>query len=143
MPGQLALQFATDADIRLMLQTARRVAVVGASDRPDRDSFHIVQFLVERGYAVIPINPKYKRVAGLTCLDSLDDLPEPADIVDVFRRSDAVDEVVDQAIRNRAKALWFQEGVVNNDAARRAAQAGMKVVQNKCIYKEHVALFGS
>ncbi len=142
MHCELPEQFAGDEQVREVLRAARRIAVVGASDRQDRDSYHIVQFLSERGYAVFPINPKYRQVAGLKCFDSLDDLPLAMDIVDVFRRPDAVEEVVDQAIRNGAKCLWLQEGVVNNAAARRAAEAGLAVVQNRCIYKEHVACFG-
>ncbi|MCG3178822.1 MAG: putative protein YccU [Phycisphaerae bacterium] len=131
---------ACDEMMRGLLRSARRIAVVGASARPQRDSYHIVEFLKEQGYTVLPVNPNYREVAGLTCFASLDDVGGPVDIVDVFRRPDAVDEVVDQAIRNKAGALWLQEGVINNPAARRACQAGLRVVQNRCIYKEHVAL---
>lgn len=142
MECQLPRDCADDEQIRDLLARARTIAVVGASDRPERDSYVIVEFLKEAGYIVLPVNPNYGRVAGLTCYADLSQIDEAIDVVDVFRRPDAVGPIADEAIRLKAGALWLQEGVVNNEAAARASAAGLTVVQNRCIYKEHVAHFG-
>ncbi len=133
---------AGDEQIRALLHSAHTIAVVGASDKAERDSFHITQFLAQVGYVVYPVNPNYERVAELTCLDDLSQIDQPIDIVNVFRRPDAVDAIAEAAIAAGAGALWLQEGVVNNAAAERACEAGLTVVQNRCIYKDYVAHFG-
>jgi predicted CoA-binding protein len=124
----------TDAVIRRVLGRARTIALVGASERTDRDSHHVMRFLQQRGYRVIPVNPA---AAGGTILGervraSLRELGEPVDLVDVFRRSDAAGEVVDEAIAIGAPAVWLQLGVIDEAAASRARAAGLDVVMDRC-----------
>jgi predicted CoA-binding protein len=122
-----------DDILREILANAKTIAVVGASQKPWRDSNSIAQFLMNRGYAVFPVNPKYDEVLGVTCYASLRDVPEQIDIVDVFRQSDAVPALVDEAIAVGAKTLWLQLGVVHEEAAHRAEQAGLNMVMDHCI----------
>jgi predicted CoA-binding protein len=120
-----------------MLEESNVIAVVGLSARPETDSYHVAAYLQRNGYKIIPVNPKYEQVLGEKCYRRLLDVPEAIDIVDVFRRPEAVPEVADQAIAVKAKVLWMQEGIVHNAAAEKARRAGLKVVMNKCILKEH------
>jgi hypothetical protein len=129
-----------DADIRLLLSSAKTIAVVGASPKPWRDSGLIAVFLSERGYTVYPVNPKYQEVNGMKCYADLKSLPGKIDIVDIFRRSDEVLQIIDEAITIGAKYVWMQLGVVNERAASKAESAGMKVVMDRCIAVEHRAL---
>lgn len=124
----------TDADIKALLDSARTVALVGASDRPDRPSFRVMAALQRHGYRVIPVNPQItgEHVGGEFVFRDLAQLGDPIDIVDIFRRSDAAGEVVDEAIAIGAKAVWMQLGVVNEAAAARAEAAGLKVVMDRC-----------
>lgn len=124
----------TDAAIRDILTSVRTIAVVGASDKQDRPVFRVMQFLQHRGYRCFPVNP---RLAGTTLLGetvyaTLADIPEPVDMVDVFRRSQDVLPIAEDAISIGAKVLWMQLGVVNEEAAARAIAAGMKVIMNHC-----------
>jgi predicted CoA-binding protein len=123
-----------DEDIAELLMSARTVAVIGASDRPNRASYGVMQFLQSRGYRIIPVNPQItgEHVLGEYVWRELAQLGEPIDIVDIFRRSEAAGEAVDQAIFAGAKAVWMQLGVVDEDAARRAEEAGLKVVMDRC-----------
>ncbi len=123
-----------DEDIRALLEGARTIALVGASDRPDRPSNGVMRTLQSHGYRVIPVNPQItgEHVHGEYVFGRLEQLGDPIDIVDVFRRSDAVGEVVDEAIAAGAKAVWMQLGVVNEAAAARAEAAGLKVVMDRC-----------
>jgi predicted CoA-binding protein len=130
-------QNATADEIRALLKSAKVVAVVGLSDRPDRPSYNVAEYLQTHGYRIIPVNPRLKEVLGEKAYARLEDVPEKVDIVDVFRRVEAVPEVVDAAIAIGAKAVWMQEGVVHNAAADRARAAGLQVVMNKCLFKEH------
>ena len=116
------------------------IAVVGLSDKPDRASNRVALYLQEAGYKIIPVNPTKDEILGEKSYPDLSTIPEPVDIVDVFRRSDAVGPIVEEAILAKAKAVWFQEGVINNSAAQQAADAGLKVVMNRCLLKEHVKL---
>ena len=124
----------TDAEIKALLEETRTIALVGASDRPDRPSFGVMRTLQAHGYRVIPVNPQItgEHVHGEFVFRELAQLGEPIDMVDVFRRSDAVGEVVDQAIAIGAKAVWMQLGVVDQRAAARAEAAGLKVVMDRC-----------
>ena len=123
-----------DEDIYQLLASARTIAMVGASDRPDRPSHGVMKFLQSRGYRVIPVNPQItgEHVHGEYVWRELAQIGEPIDIVDIFRRSAAAGEAVDQAIAIGAKAVWMQIGVINEEAAARAEAAGLKVVMNRC-----------
>jgi len=123
-----------DEDIRELLTTARTIALVGASDRPDRPSYGVMKRLQDHGYRVIPVNPQItgEHVHGEFVFRELGQLGDPIDIVDIFRRSDAVGAIVDEAIAIGAKAIWMQLGVVNDEAAARAEAAGLKVVMDRC-----------
>ena len=123
-----------DEDIRELLASARTIAMVGASDRPGRPSNGVMKFLQEHGYRVIPVNPMItgEHVHGEYVWRELSQIGEPIDIVDIFRRSDAAGDAVDDAIAAGAKAVWMQVGVVNFEAARRAEAAGLKVVMDRC-----------
>ncbi|KQR83077.1 CoA-binding protein [Sphingomonas sp. Leaf343] len=124
----------TDAEIRDLLESARTIALVGASDRPNRPSYGVMAALQRHGYRVIPVNPQItgEHVHGEFVFRDLAQLGDPIDIVDIFRNSDAAAEVVDQAIAVGAKAVWMQLGVVNQAAAARAEAAGLKVVMDRC-----------
>jgi predicted CoA-binding protein len=130
----------SDAQIAELLRTARVIAVVGLSSKKWRASYGVSEFLQSVGYRIIPVNPKEKEVLGEKCYARLEDIPEKPDIVDVFRRSEAVPEIVESAIRVGAKAVWMQEGVVNEEAAARARDAGLLVTMDRCILKDHYRL---
>ncbi|KTW12532.1 CoA-binding protein [Sphingomonas sanguinis] len=123
-----------DEDIRELLTTARTIALVGASDRPDRPSYGVMKRLQDHGYRVIPVNPQItgEHVHGEFVFRELGQLGDSIDIVDIFRRSDAVGAIVDDAIAIGAKAIWMQLGVVNDEAAARAEAAGLKVIMDRC-----------
>lgn len=124
----------TDEDIRALLTEARTIALVGASDRPDRPSYGVMKRLQDHGYRVIPVNPQItgEHVHGEFVFRELGQLGDSIDIVDIFRRSDAVEPIVEEAIQIGAKAIWMQLGVVNEAAAARAEAAGLKVVMDRC-----------
>ena len=121
-------------DIADLLRNARTIAMVGASDRPDRPSNGVMRFLQDQGYRVIPVNPNItgEHVHGEYVWRELSQIGEPIDIVDIFRRSEAVGPIVDQAIEIGAKAVWMQLGVIDEAAAARAENAGLKVVMDHC-----------
>lgn len=123
-----------DEDIRELLTTARTIALVGASDRPDRPSYGVMKRLQDHGYRVIPVNPQItgEHVHGEFVFRELGQLGDSIDIVDIFRRSDAAGAIVDEAIAIGAKAIWMQLGVVNDEAAARAEAAGLKVIMDRC-----------
>jgi len=127
-----------DEDIADLLRNARTIAVVGASDRPDRASYQVMKFLQEWGYRVLPVNPQItgEHVLGEFVWRELAQIGIPIDIVDIFRRSEMAGEAVDQAIFVGAKAVWMQLGVVNEEAAARAEAAGLKVVMDRCPHIE-------
>lgn len=122
-----------------LLKNAKTIAVVGLSDSPARASYGVARYLQGRGYRIIPVNPQVQQVFGEKAYPTLLDVPEKIDIVDVFRRPDAVPDVVEQAIQIKAPALWLQEGVVHEEAAQKARRAGILVVMDRCILKEHRA----
>ena len=123
-----------DDDIAELLRSARTIALVGASDRPDRASYGVMKFLQDHGYRVIPVNPRItgEHVHGEYVWRELAQIGEPIDIVDIFMRSETVEPVVDEAIAIGAKAVWMQLGVINPEAAARAEAAGLKVVMDHC-----------
>ena len=131
---------ATSEEIAQILKSAKVIAVIGASLKPERPSHWISVYLKEHGFKVIPVNPGLKEVLGDACYKSLSEIPEAVDIVDIFREPAAVPAIVEEAIAKKAKVIWMQEGIVHNEAAEKARAAGLKVVMNKCIYKEHAAI---
>jgi predicted CoA-binding protein len=120
-----------------LLRSARTIAVVGLSSKPWRPSHGVAEYLQRAGYRVIPVNPNETEVLGEKAYPNLEAVPEKVDIVNVFRRPEFVPEIVEAAIRIGAPAIWMQEGVVNEAAAERARQAGLLVVMDRCILKEH------
>lgn len=120
-----------------ILNSRRVVAIVGLSPKLDRPSYRVASYLKEQGYRIIPVNPRAREILGEVCYPDLSSIPEAIDVVDVFRRSKEVPAVVEEAIKIRAKALWMQEGVINEEAAARAREAGLLVVMDKCMFKEH------
>lgn len=131
---------ATTDEIREILKGSRSIAVVGHSDRPTRDSYRVGRYLAENGYQVFAVNPNAHATPGLKFYPDLESVPGPIDIVDIFRRPEAIPEIVDEAIQLRAKVIWMQEGLADNAAADKARAAGLRVVMSRCIMKEHRAL---
>lgn len=125
-----------------IIQTSKSVALVGVSDNPIRSSNFVASYLVRTQFTTYPVNPAYESVLGLKTYPTLADLPEVPDIVDVFRRHDAISEVVDQAIEIGAKVVWLQLGLRHDEAARKAIDAGLQVVQNRCLKIEHARFSG-
>jgi predicted CoA-binding protein len=120
-----------------ILHSARTIAVVGLSGKRYRPSYGVAEYLKRSGYRIIPVNPLETEVLGEKCYPDLDSVPEHVDVVDIFRRSEFVPEIVEAAIRKGARAVWMQEGVIHADAARRAEEAGLFVVMDRCILKDH------
>ena len=125
-----------------LLSRTKTIAVVGQSDSPLRPSHGVSAYMQSQGYRIIPVNPQIDEALGEKSYPSLLEVPERIDLVDVFRRSEYVDEIVEQAIRLNIPAIWLQEGVINERAAEKARAAGMFVVMDRCILKEHRARFG-
>ena len=128
--------------LRRILATHKVIAVVGLSADWFRPSFFAAKYLLEHGYTIIPVNPRYPEILGQKCYASLRDIPTSVDIVDVFRKTTDVGPVADDAIAINAKVLWQQLGVTNHDAARRAEAAGLETVMDRCVKIEHARLFG-
>ena len=124
----------------VILNSSRVIAVVGLSPKPDRPSYRVANYLKENGYKIIPVNPKAREILGGPSYPNLSSIPEPVDVVDVFRRSEEVLAIVGEAIKIGAKAVWMQEGVINKEAAARAKEAGLLVVMDRCMLKEHQKL---
>jgi hypothetical protein len=120
-----------------ILANSHTIAVVGLSERRFRPSYGVAEYMQRAGYRIIPVNPTVTEVLGEKSYPSLDAVPGPVDIVDIFRRSEHVPEIVEAAIRKGAKTIWMQEGVVHEEAARRAESAGLTVVMDRCILKDH------
>jgi uncharacterized protein len=120
-----------------ILLSARTIAVVGLSGKRYRPSYGVAEYLQRAGYRIIPVNPEETEVLGEKSYPDLDSVPEPVDLVDIFRRPEFVPDIVEAAIRKGAKVVWMQEGVIHEEAARRAEQAGLLVVMDRCILKDH------
>ena len=130
-------------DVQRILETTKTIAVVGLSDKPDRDSYQIASYLQQQGYRIIPVNPRIKEVLGEKAYPSLRDVPDPVDVVDIFRRSEDVPPIVEDAIAIGAKVVWMQTGIVNEEAAARAEAAGLAVIMNACMRSAHRTLRAS
>jgi uncharacterized protein len=124
-----------------LLKVAHTIAIVGLSSDPMRPSYGVAEYLQRTGYKIIPVNPNEREVLGERAVQRLEDIREKVDIVDVFRRAEFVPEVAESAIAIGAKALWLQEGVIHEEAAKRARDAGLFVVMDRCIFKEHAKRF--
>jgi len=120
----------------------KTIAVVGISDDPERPSHFVASFLAKHGYNIIPVNPKLMDWEGRKCYPDLLSIPVRVDVVDIFRRPEAVPPIVDEAIAIKAKAVWMQEGIVNEEAAAKAREAGIEVVMDRCMKKEYQKLKG-
>jgi hypothetical protein len=129
----------TTDEIGDLLKKSKTIAVVGLSDSPLRPSYGVSAYMQGHGYHIIPVNPAIKGSLGEKSVPTLADVPVKIDIVDVFRRSEFVPEIVDEAIRLKVPAIWLQEGVIHEEAAEKARKAGILVVMDKCILKEHRA----
>ncbi|MCC6962857.1 MAG: CoA-binding protein [candidate division Zixibacteria bacterium] len=129
-----------DAEIKQLLQAAKRIAVVGMSAKPERASYSVARYLMAQGYEVIPVNPMETEIFGLKSYGSVGEIPGKIDIVDVFRRSDQTDPIIDEAIRVKARVVWLQLDVVNEAGCLRAQAAGLTAIQNRCIKIEHARL---
>ena len=122
----------SDEGIRRLLEKTKTIALVGASANPQRASHAVMRYLMDRGYRCIPVNPNEKEILGRKVYASLRDIPEPVDMVDVFRRKEEAAAVCDEAIAIGAKAIWLQLGVITEEGARRAEEAGLEVVMDRC-----------
>jgi hypothetical protein len=126
-------------EIGELLANTKTIAVVGLSSDPTRPSFGVARYMQSHGYRIVPVNPSETEVLGETAYKTLSDVPEKIDLVDVFRRPEFVPEIVDETIRLKIPAIWLQEGVVNEAAAQKARDAGLVVVMDRCILKDHRA----
>ncbi len=127
--------------VRKILETTKTIAVVGLSDKPDRDSHEIAGYLQQAGYRIIPVNPTIKETLGEKAYKSLRDVPERVDVVQIFRRPEEVPAIVDDAIAIGAKVVWMQPGTENEEAAERAEAAGLKTVAGACMRSVHRTLY--
>ncbi len=131
-----------DGSLRQLLQEARRIAVVGLSPRPDRDSNHVASYLQQHGYDIVPVYPREEEILGRKVYRRVQDIPGGVDVVDVFRRGEELPAVAEDAIAGSARAVWFQLDCVNEGAAARAQEAGLTVVMDRCMKVEHARLLG-
>jgi predicted CoA-binding protein len=139
-PGSKPAPSAGDP-VNEILKSSKTIAVVGLSNRRFRPSYGVAAYLKSAGYHIIPVNPNLVEVLGEKAYAHLEDIPAPVDIVDIFRRPEFVPEIVESAIRIGARAVWMQEGVIHPEAAERARRAGLFVIQDTCILKEHIKRF--
>lgn len=131
-----------EEEIRSLLSSAKTVAVVGISPKPERDSHRVAAYLKDKGYRVVPVRPAQEEILGEKAYARLDDVPGPVDIVDVFRRPEQVPAHAEEALRLRPRAFWMQEGIEHREAAELLTAAGIDVVMNRCIMREHARLLG-
>ena len=129
-----------DAQLRAILEGARVIAVVGASPRPERASHEVMTFLQSRGYRCIPVNPAASEILGRKCYPDVKSLPEKPDIVNVFRAPEHVPPIADETVGVKAECLWLQSGIVHDEATRKASDAGLYVIQDRCIRTLHTIL---
>ena len=128
--------------LRRILNTHKRVAIVGLSADWSRPSFFTAKYLLERGFEVIPVNPKYAEILGQECYPDLKSIPTPVDIVDLFQKAERVPPFVDAAIAIGAKVVWMQLGIIHREAAQKARDAGLEVVMDRCMKIEYARIFG-
>lgn len=136
-PGEGAPREPDDRELRALMGDCHTIAVVGLSSKPDRDSYRVAAYLQRAGYRIIPVNPKETEVLGEPAYASLLDVPEPVDVVDVFRRAELTPAVAREAVQIGAKALWLQLGIVSEEAARIAEEGGLSVIMGVCLMSEH------
>jgi uncharacterized protein len=136
------MNFKSESDpIAVLLERTRTIAVVGLSNNPLRPSYGVAAYMQSHGYRIVPVNPRISESLGETSYATLVDVPGKIDLVNIFRRPEYVDEIVDQAIQLKVPAVWMQEEVINERAAEKARQAGVFVVMDRCILKEHLERF--
>jgi len=128
------------ASIRVVLRDSKTIAVVGLSPKPHRPSHQVASYLMNAGYTIIPVNPGQDRILGHTCYPNLRAIPGSVDMVDIFRRPEAVLPIVEDAIAIGARCIWMQEGIINNDAAAKAEAAGLTVIMDRCTKIDHLNL---
>jgi len=131
-----------DDEIREILENCKTIAVVGLSDKPERDSYGVAKYLKDHGYKIIPVNPAKAEILGEKSYPNLASIPSPVDIVDIFRNIDAVPGIVKEAVKIKAKVVWMQLGLAHNKSAQEAREAGLVAVQSKCLKIEHEKLTG-
>ena len=131
-----------ESEVRRLLEKVRRIAVVGLSPKPHRDSHRVARYLLDRGYEILPVYPREERILDQPVYRRVQDIPGGVDLVDVFRRSEELLAVTEDALAARAPALWFQVGCVNEEAARRARVSGVTVVMDRCLMVDHALLLG-
>ena len=131
-----------DEQIRILLKNSATIAVVGISGNPERDSYKVAEYLQKQGYKIIPINPAIKEVLGEKAYSNLTQVSMPVDIIDVFRRNEEVPGVIKEALKLKPKAIWLQLGVINEEAAKQAIEAGLTIIMDRCIKIEHNRLLG-
>jgi hypothetical protein len=136
----MVYQEPTDQELRNILRDAKKIAVVGISNKPDRPSYQVAKYMKEAGYEIIPINPTIDEVFGIKSVKTLTELEEDVDIINVFRRSEETVPVAEAAVKTKAKVLWLQLGIFNEEAAKIAMSNGMKVVMDHCIKIDHARL---
>ncbi len=132
----------SDDEVREILTKYRKIALVGASPKAERDSNDVMRYLLEKGYEVYPVNPRYSEVLGRKCYPSVLEVPDEVDIVDLFVRPEFTGDYVEQAIKKGAKVVWFQFNTYNRDAFKKAKEVGLIAVAHRCIKQEHEHLFG-
>jgi predicted CoA-binding protein len=132
----MAFENPSREEIKHILEQTHTIAVVGLSDKPDRISYMVSEAMQNKGYRIIPVNPNAEHILGEKCYASLDEIPEKIDIVNVFRRSEHIMPVAEEAVRVKAKVLWLQQGIFNEAAASLAAEHGMTVIMDRCIKVE-------
>ncbi|ASJ07932.1 CoA-binding protein [Thermococcus siculi] len=132
----------SDDDVREILTKYRKITLVGASPKPERDANDVMRYLLEHGYEVYPVNPRYEEILGRKCYPSVLDIPDEVEIVDLFVRPEFTMDYVEQAIKKGAKVAWFQFNTYNREAFKRAKEAGLTAVAHRCIKQEHARLIG-
>ncbi|BCL76369.1 CoA-binding protein [Jeongeupia sp. HS-3] len=132
----------SDTEVRAFLAGVKRIAVLGLSPKPDRPSYRVSRYMQAAGFTIVPVRPGISEVLGETAYPALADVPGDIDLVDVFRRAEEVGAVVDAAIATGARGVWIQSGIINDDAATKARDAGLFVVMDRCLMVEHARLLG-
>ena len=131
-----------DVEVKALLERSRVIAVVGLSSNPERDSNKVARYLIDKGYTVVPVNPRESEILGQKSYPDLASIPGEVDVVDIFRKVEFIPAIVDAAIASGASAVWMQLGLAHNESAEKARLAGLEVVMSKCIKIEHAKLMG-
>ena len=142
-PGVAGFVNPEDDELRGLLERVRRIAIVGLSPKPYRDSHRVARYLLERGYEILPVYPREEQILGQRVYRRVQDIEAPVDLVDVFRRSEGLPDVIDDVLAARAGALWLQLGCIDEPGALRARAAGVTVVMDRCLMVDHARLLGS